>query len=602
MRVDQERESGRRWALLVGAPAGGLGGIDQCITSMRALLGARDFHVEAVEGTAATYQAIKTAMDRLFDRMRPGDAAVFYYAGHGHRVWDPKQPKEAYPVLIPMDARKSTAGDPRIILGFDLDDWLRALVREFAWNGRANVTAILECCHSAGLVNGQGLTKDTRQRARDKAAVAIGKTTRSGARPSERLSSHPEAQIVRVVAAEAHGRAYRDVIKTVGGMTLALVRSLERHGHEPWAAIDLRMRAFVQGLGRGQCPGVEGRRERVPFSTEEHDLPSGLLPCVTVEDRVWFHPLGELSGAGPGDLYHLNPELSAPGGTTARLADCGMRLELLEEEGPRIGGEFCWARPLRRSTPPRVVVQSVVGREITKHLRRRMVEHGVAIDSPQAPGTSGPRMRSGAPAGGRDGSSVTLRVLKGGAELHDPWGMVVRWPRLPTADVLAGWAHHLDDLERWLNGATSPSPEFTRTFKLTWWATEAHAEARVVRRPFPQTHPCRPVPLPRRSTILVELQILCRPLLYLSVFRVEADRSVTLVTGDTAGGLPATRHQPARVYVDSHVNEVSATRALVAVVSTRPLPVHLLERAAPPVRGRPTHSMAVLLYRQGDRE
>src|SRR4051812_28831513 len=73
-------------ALLVGASGSNLTGVGTDLDSMSVLLSKRGFVIDRIEDAAATRSAILAAYRRLIATTTPGDASLFYYAGHGGRV------------------------------------------------------------------------------------------------------------------------------------------------------------------------------------------------------------------------------------------------------------------------------------------------------------------------------------------------------------------------------------------------------------------------------------------------------------------------------------------------------------------------------------
>jgi hypothetical protein len=92
-------------------------------------------------GRAATKQAIREAITGwLAARARPGDVAIFYFAGHGSQVFDLEgdEPDGLDETLAPADVLPlSSANDIR-------DDELRAWLATV----RSEVVVILDSCHS----------------------------------------------------------------------------------------------------------------------------------------------------------------------------------------------------------------------------------------------------------------------------------------------------------------------------------------------------------------------------------------------------------------------------------------------------------------------
>jgi len=574
-----------RRALLVGAPLGDLGGVDESIAALSGLLEARGFTIERLVGPTARRAEVLAAQERLLAAVRPGDAVVFYWAGHGLHIWDPAKPKELFPVLVTMDALESTKGDARAILGIELAHWLTDVMQAAALEGKTNVTAILECCHSGGLVDDQGLDAEGLARARRVVAAELEKKAKQRRRGSIVVA----LQLVRVAAADTFSRAYGDANRTVGGVTLALVELLDAHPHESWQALEHRLRARILPKQPQQQPGVEGRRERIPFTTIERSLPEGVHPCIRDDDGRWRCELAKLQAAQDKALYRITDDLDASGGLFARMDAHRGWLSTLDSDDAA-PGTMRWALPVDPARGLRVELREADGVAPSASLREGLARAGV-----EAPAT--------------DEAMIVLEPRTDGSlVLHDTWGdAVVRWTSEPPLDRLLAWVVRLSELHRWLRAAQTPSPQLQGAFELVW-GVQGPDGASI------QLDARAPVVLPNGAAAWIELRNLgVEPRLYLSVFRIKADRSVEHLTRDGAGGLPGTSDRPARLGLGARTLVLSrpegqvepASEALVAIVTIRPLPLHGLERAAidrestPPTV--PARAMVVLRYRLEER-
>jgi len=106
-------------------------------------------------GRAATKAAIRDAITIwLAGRARPGDLAIFYFAGHGSQVFDLSgdEPDGLDETLAPVDVLPlSSANDIR---DDEFGAWLSMV--------RTDVVVILDSCHSGSATRGGGETTRTR--------------------------------------------------------------------------------------------------------------------------------------------------------------------------------------------------------------------------------------------------------------------------------------------------------------------------------------------------------------------------------------------------------------------------------------------------------
>lgn len=143
-------------ALLIGAQTYDLSGVDGDMTVMERILGDRGFTDLRVHRTAeeTRYHAVEEALTRLAEETRNGDAVVVYYSGHGSLLPVPGNLRGLRPdapaylqYLVPSDHEDSTAADFRGYLAEELTAVLRRLT-----SVTPNVTCIMDCCHSGGMV------------------------------------------------------------------------------------------------------------------------------------------------------------------------------------------------------------------------------------------------------------------------------------------------------------------------------------------------------------------------------------------------------------------------------------------------------------------
>jgi hypothetical protein len=147
-------DSQTRWAVFVGIndyvafgdePGGDLLGAERDARIVRQVLeerwGLAPANALTLVGRAATKAAIRNAITVwLAGRARPGDLAIFYFAGHGSQVYDldGDEPDGLDETLAPADVLPaSSANDIR-------DDELRAWLATV----RADVVVIFDSCHS----------------------------------------------------------------------------------------------------------------------------------------------------------------------------------------------------------------------------------------------------------------------------------------------------------------------------------------------------------------------------------------------------------------------------------------------------------------------
>ena len=150
-----------RRALLIGSQTYGLAGCEGDVTLMRDALQRRGFDTVDVRTQGdATRAGVVDGFEQLIGATGPGDAAVVYYSGHGGRVARPDADARRasgasayFQFIVPFDIDESEEGDFRGLLSEELTILQRRLTDAFGGDGAsANVTTILDCCHSGYLV------------------------------------------------------------------------------------------------------------------------------------------------------------------------------------------------------------------------------------------------------------------------------------------------------------------------------------------------------------------------------------------------------------------------------------------------------------------
>lgn len=285
--------------------------------------GAFEYHSERLLGHAATKSGIVRLIRKqlIRDDLKPGDALLFYFSGHGAEekaasVFWPSEPNRKLQVLACYDS------DPRIGKNFLADKELRYLLHQAAKPG-VEVVTLFDCCHAGD--NTRSLTPGVvRERLaglapqRDWNEFIFGKEIT----PAQMLQASlehalPQGRHIQLAACDSHESAYER--EGEGGFfTLALIQVL-RESRGDLSYLDLRNRVKNQvrtmnlsaGL-RQQTPQVyafNGAGEDVlgQGPQKEHSLFNsflgGFLRDKPIASNVYFNRQAQRWELDKGAIY-----------------------------------------------------------------------------------------------------------------------------------------------------------------------------------------------------------------------------------------------------------------------------------------------------------
>lgn len=289
----------RTWhAVLFGCATHGLTGVDADLRHMKAILAAYEIPAEAVEiHPTATAATIRDAFERLIDRVRPGDAVLVYYSGHGLRLVDPTTGATAYAV-VPV-ARPGAAEEFPYILREELTAYfwrLSAITRNITW--------VADCCHAAGVFRATERIRSLPERT---LAFAAYREAIRARLPADLRDAEHNPDVVRVCACADTHKAYED--EHGGFLTRTLARALTDIGHAPVAVADLG-RILERRLGERQRPVVAGPVDRGWLGDQPH--PAGGFATLLLNRNGTLIVGGRLLDQRVGDQYLAHDEAGSP--------------------------------------------------------------------------------------------------------------------------------------------------------------------------------------------------------------------------------------------------------------------------------------------------
>ncbi len=349
------------YALLVGIDAykapnsvvADLGGCVNDVTAMAQLLQDK-FDVPAenirtITNENATHEAIKAAFrEHLIKRSRAWDsekeesppAFLFHYSGHGSQALDEtgQEPDGLDETIVPHDSR---VGDVYDIKDWELGQLIDELTEPFTENN-ANVTIILDCCHSGSgtrdinpaLIPTRRCEPDLRPQPTTRPAIS-GSGTRSvstasgwtlGGKYILMAGCRDREEANEYVAYEGQELPRQQH----GAMTYFMLQELNRMSPtRPLTYRDLyeRVRYQVNSRYETQMPQCEGTKDREIFGGLK-PMADVLLSVIDIADYIWVNG-GAAHGLTEGSQLHVYP----PGTTSLKEAGQPKTTLYVEEVG-----------------------------------------------------------------------------------------------------------------------------------------------------------------------------------------------------------------------------------------------------------------------------
>lgn len=285
-------------ALLIGAPSGGLRGVERDIERMGEMLSTWSFECTTCVGPAATREGILQAIQTLANTTTSTTATVLYFAGHGGQYFlgntHANRPPLTLNYLAPVRERSSPR--TRGILHLEIFRLLEGL--------SSNVTVIFDC--------GYAVIKPRTSVERVRALPIREVEPRQ--LPTLDLSWEAllheqniklwQPRHVAVLATKPGAAAFEAEIAghVSGHFTTQLCASLMTHRHspQPWTTLIERVRQHIvqRRISSTQEPQVFGGEGQFPFAgpTESHVRPPDASTFISTS--FFSSPMGGDTGSG----------------------------------------------------------------------------------------------------------------------------------------------------------------------------------------------------------------------------------------------------------------------------------------------------------------
>ncbi len=323
-------------ALLVGAPTGGLVGVDVDLDAMAAVAPSLGLGAPIVE-SAATVAIVRRRLAELLACTGRGDRVLLYLTGHGgfveNTAHDPRAARPAPQRLHYFVATPDPGAREQLLFDVELSLWLARLARR-----TANVTVVVDACFSAGLVR-DGLTTEDLL-----ADFAAWRAEHQDEIDELHAEAHPD--VVRLAAAGVHGFARPGTDGSA--LTQALLAALAEPGarRSSWLALFTQIERRLARAGVAQQPRISGPVRRRVFELAT-TLPPGAYP-VHAADAGLVLAGGARQGVATGDLF-LVTDAAGEQLCQADLVDLDTTVlrRLDARAAPLAISPECFARPLR---------------------------------------------------------------------------------------------------------------------------------------------------------------------------------------------------------------------------------------------------------------
>lgn len=292
-----DKPSPDRWALLVGIDEYPLfDGVELygCVNDVKvmreALISSCRFppeHVEVLTNAQATRDDLLSAMERLTERVGPGDLALFHYSGHGSRKPDGEEDDEPDgwdQTIVPTDSGRVDKPN-RDITDDEIYAWLMKLTAK-----AGHVAVILDSCHSGAAVrDGEFLRRrqvpdecrPLSELPPSRSLSACSKDLRLGKeKGSGWLPLHPNYVVLSGCSCRQSSNEKDFGGVTHGALTYFLVRELARARpglsyRDVFERVAARMKSHLPN----QEPQLEGDRDRELFGLKDL-TPMTFVPVI----------------------------------------------------------------------------------------------------------------------------------------------------------------------------------------------------------------------------------------------------------------------------------------------------------------------------------
>ena len=296
-------------------------------------------HTRTLRDEEATQAGIRGALAELAAAVGKDDVVVLFYAGHGSRMADPRQPGRMIESMVTHDSGRGEQPN-RDILDEEIDRWVQGVNEKTPF-----VTLIFDCCHS-GSVTRDPFGERTREVPADLRAPAemfgggpvpdVFAATRAVAEEEDGkagwLPGRRRAVVVAACQADEYASEHKaftgeDVV-THGALTYFLSQALLRaQSGATWRDVFEQVAPVLTAKYGRQHPLLEGSMDKELFGIQEI-RPASYLQVLAASNGSVELGGGAAHGLRPGSLWTVRS-------SGARHRDAGDEVAVIEVQTVR---------------------------------------------------------------------------------------------------------------------------------------------------------------------------------------------------------------------------------------------------------------------------
>lgn len=316
---------------------------------------------------ASTRAGLLGALAEFSRAVRPGDAVLLYYSGHGGVVRltpDPRLPAAwcsgEWPCICPGGAEPGQTSPEQLVFTAEIHH----VLREEIARKTDNITTLFDCCYSGAMITSSDRrTRDELWPPRIRAPASLLAFHERVASAS--TSSSAERAAAGIVSIQATENASKAVLRGHRPLlTTKLSEAIWMYTSHEGVPVDVPWETLIGFVNNElvsfrQQPSVVGPRGRIPFTHRSVDV-SNRMDAVLDGEQLWLLR-GRLDGIEEGDEVKLvNTTIGRIRAVVCEARPCNARVEARPEHRKVVEGkQFAYFEAFleRKRRPSRVAVR-----------------------------------------------------------------------------------------------------------------------------------------------------------------------------------------------------------------------------------------------------